>query len=193
MKNHSKHNTPFEIILSKEEQVAVANLNSVKNFTKGTFLIKEGELFKNSYFVLRGCVRHYFLIDGEEKTTNFYTENQSILISNPGKSSKSKFYLECIEDTTCSVTTFIQEEAMYKRFPRFQALCRISTEKELGEYQERFATFMISTPEQRYLNLLKNQKDLIQRVPQYQLASYIGVTPESLSRIRKRILHKKKL
>ena len=96
--------------------------------------------------------------------------------------------MECVEDTTCSVTTYAQEEAMYHKFPRFQELCRLTTEIELSEYQDRFATFMISTPEQRYLNLLKNNKQLIQRVPQYQLASYLGITPESLSSIRKRIL-----
>lgn len=189
MDSEKDNNPHFK--LTKEEQVAIDKLNAEKTFEKGTILIAKGDQFKKSYYVLKGCIRKYYLIDGEEKTTFFYTENQTVLISKNDKNDTSKFYLECIEETTCSVTTYAQEEALYKRFPRFQELCRITTEKELNKYQEMFDTYMISTPEQRYLKLLKNNKDLINRVPQYQLASYLGVKPESLSRIRKRIFLKK--
>ena len=64
-------------------------------------------------------------------------------------------------------------------------------ESELSKYQEMLATYKTDTPEQRYLNILKFRPELIQRVPQHQLASYIGVKPESLSRIRKRIFDNK--
>ncbi|CAM4517670.1 cyclic nucleotide-binding domain-containing protein [Corallococcus exiguus] len=60
-------------------------------------------------------------------------------------------------------------------------------QKVLAEQQERFASYLTDTPEQRYLKLTRTRPDLLQRIPQYQLASYIGVKPESLSRIRKRI------
>ena len=76
---------------------------------------------------------------------------------------------------------------MYKRFPRFQKMCRIQPEKALHESQEKFALYMASTPQERYLHLMDTRPDLINRVPQYQLASFLGVKPESLSRIRKRL------
>ena len=92
-----------------------------------------------------------------------------------------------MEDSTLVVCYPDRAEAMFKRFPKFESLCRILTEEDLGKTQEAFATFVISSPEERYLNLLKNRPGLINRVPQYQLASYLGIKPESLSRIRKRI------
>ena len=66
----------------------------------------------------------------------------------------------------------------------------MSIESDFGEHQERMASLLTRTPEQRYLDLMEQRPDLLQRVPQYLLASYLGVTPESLSRIRKRIVSK---
>ena len=99
----------------------------------------------------------------------------------------SKFSLECLEDSRISVVSFEKEQEIYKRFPRFERMCRETTERDLIEYQEKFANYISWSAEQRYLDLLKNRGDLLDRVPQYQLASYLGVKPESLSRIRKRI------
>jgi CRP-like cAMP-binding protein len=71
-----------------------------------------------------------------------------------------------------------------------ETLNRMGVEMELQKNQEAFAQFIMLGPEERYLNLLNNRPDLLDRVPQYQLASYLGITPESLSRIRKRIIKK---
>ena len=76
---------------------------------------------------------------------------------------------------------------MYRLFPRIESLCRIETEKKLGQFRELMAFYLASSPEERYLNLLNTRPNLLTRVPQYQLASYLGVKPESLSRIRGRI------
>jgi CRP-like cAMP-binding protein len=66
----------------------------------------------------------------------------------------------------------------------------MAIEEELGKSMDKFSSYILNGPEERYLNLLKNRPELLDRVPQYQLASYLGVTPESLSRIRKRIMIK---
>lgn len=177
--------------LSPIEQEFFENLNASKHYKKGDILLREGEQARNSYYVVTGCVRQYYLIDGEEKTTNFYTEEESILstISTINKL-PSKFYLECVEDCLVKESSYSQEAEIYEKFPRFEKLCRITTEEQLGKFQERFAIFMTSSPEERYLNLVNTRPDLLNRVPQYQLASYLGIKPESLSRIRKRILGK---
>ena len=73
-------------------------------------------------------------------------------------------------------------------FPVFEEISRIETSKMMGENQELLSNFITSSPEERYKHILKNRPDLLQIAAQHQIASYIGVTPESLSRIRKRIL-----
>ncbi|MEZ5038855.1 MAG: Crp/Fnr family transcriptional regulator [Saprospiraceae bacterium] len=177
--------------LKDKEIEAILDLVSIKTYKKGTLLLSEGEISTKCYFNFKGGVRQYYLKDGEEKTTCFYLENQSIT-SNTSTALKipAKHYLECIEDTTLAVMTHEKEEALYRQFPRLESLCRVEMELRLGQYQEMLANYMITTPEERYLNVLKYQPALLSRVPQYQLASYLGVKPESLSRIRKRILTK---
>ncbi|MEM9921331.1 MAG: Crp/Fnr family transcriptional regulator [Bacteroidota bacterium] len=177
--------------LTTEEEAAILQSTPIETLEKGHLLIREGEIPNRCFFIIKGCVRQYYLRNGEEKTTFFYTEGQSIPISTgDANRAPSKHYLECIEETTLSHSTFEQEQEMYRRFPRFETLCRIELEKQLTLYQEILADFIMTTPEERYLNLLNNNPGLLYRVPQYQLASYIGVKPESLSRIRRRILQK---
>lgn len=180
-----------KIEFSESEKKAFRELNASKYFKKGDILVEAGQILTQSFYVVQGCVRQYYLVDGEEKTTDFYTDNSSVISSNKSSNSEPcKFYLECTEDSHLKVTSYIQEAEIYSKFPRFEKLCRITTEKTLGAYQERFALFMTSTPEERYKNLVETRPDLLHRVPQYQLASYLGIQPESLSRIRKRLMEK---
>jgi DNA-binding MarR family transcriptional regulator len=79
------------------------------------------------------------------------------------------------------------EAAVFEKFPRFQTLCLLLSEELLAKNQATLDEFKTSSPEERYLNLLRTRPDVVQRVPQHQLASYLGITPQSLSRIRKRI------
>ncbi len=177
--------------LSEAEAEAVLKIIKVKSFKKGTILLKEGQVAKLCYFVLKGCIRQYFLVDGEERTTHFFTEGQPVTpYEGTFKRVPSKFYLACVEDTIVSVGTPEDEAAFFEKFPQLEPARNMAIEEELGKSHDRFSTFLLSSPEERYLNLLKTRPDLLDRVPQYQLASYLGVTPESLSRIRKRIMIK---
>lgn len=176
------------VSLTKEEQEAVLKLDPLKEFKKGDLLVKEGQYFKESFFVIKGVVRKFRTVEGEEKTNEFYIENEAIhspTSSHDGQ--QSTFSLECLEDCKINVVSFDKEKDLYKKFPRFEKLCRISTDKQLHELQEKIAIYMASSPEERYRNILDNKPDLLGRVPQYHLASYLGIKPESLSRIRKRI------
>lgn len=99
-------------------------------------------------------------------------------------------YFACSEDCTLVVANEQKENDLYQRFPKFETIARMIVRKGFGEQQVAMASYITDSPEQRYLKLMKSRPDLFQRVPQYQLASYIGVKPESLSRIRKRIIKK---
>jgi CRP-like cAMP-binding protein len=179
--------------LSTEEADAIADGMVVRECKKGTVLLREGQLSVDTYFILKGCIREYILIDGEEKTTNFFTEEQWVIsMSNFNAQSPSAHYLVCIEDTDVAVGNEQSAQAMFKKFPRFETISRAVMEVFFSEQKKILTSFLTDTPEQRYMNLLKTRPDIFQRVPQYQLASYIGVKPESLSRIRKRVLEKLK-
>ena len=178
------------IDVTPELEEALMESTFIKSFKKGTILLKEGAISNECYFILKGCIRNYYLKDGEEKTTEFYTEEQAVTPLGCGENIPSKHFLECIEDTIANVGTPEMEQENYQRFPVLESLSRALGESVIAEYKETLAEFKMASPEERYLNLLKNRPDLIQRVPQHQIASYLGIKPESLSRIRKRLSRK---
>jgi len=176
------------IELTEEEKQGILEAIPIKTFKKDTNLLKEGQVAKDAFLVIKGCIRKFYIDDGEEKTSAFYTEFQSAVnLDSMAKNNPSKYYFSCTEDTTVAILNSEKEKALYNKFPRFGEVCRIEIEKMLSESQEEISSFINSTPKERYLNLLKTRPDLVQRVPQYQLASFLGVKPETLSRIRKRI------
>ena len=174
--------------LSQEESEGIAQSMRTKSYKKGDFILKEGQISINTYFVLQGCIREYILIDGEEKTTNFFTEEQwAISLNGFTPQNPAKHNWVCAEDTTVVVGDEQQAQDLFKRFPRFETISRAIMEAAFAEQKESLASYYTDSPEQRYLKLIRSRPGLVQRVPQYHLASYIGVKPESLSRIRKRI------
>ena len=177
--------------LSQEEAEAIAEQITTKLYPKGAVLLREGEVNTHCYFVLKGCLRQYRLIDGVEKTIQFYTEEQPVtLFSSYTHKTVADCYIVCVEDSLVIVGATEAEAAMYEKFPKLMQITRAMMEQNLGKIQDDFAHFMASSPVERYLHLLATRPYLLQRVPQHQLASYLGVTPESLSRIRKRVATK---
>ncbi len=160
----------------------------IKKFKKGDFLIKEGQRNTDTYFVLTGLVRQYKLADGNEIITNFFNEGQWILsLTSFSANTVSTDYLICEETTSVVVGNEQKAQEIFKKFPRLETTSRAVMETEFAEQQKMLTSYLTDSPEQRYLKLLKDRPDIFQRVPQYQIASYIGVKPESLSRIRKRL------
>ena len=178
------------ITLTEEEKHALTSLNLFHSFKKGDVLLKEGQKTDKSFFVLKGCIRVYYVIDGEEKTTAFYTEMEGfnppcILTKTP-----SENYVSCLEDSILVIANEKMGMEMNQKFPKFDTMCKMVSEELLAKQQINFDEFRTSSPEQRYVNLLENRPDLIQRVPQHQIASYLGIKPQSLSRMRARIVDK---
>lgn len=173
--------------LSAAEKEALVQLDIFHQFPKGTVLLRAGERSQRAYFVLHGCLRSYRVVDGEERTTDLCTEAEGLTPPCVMDKGPSDRYVVCLEDAVLVVSDVSMEPLIFQRFPRFETLCRIMGEELLQKNQQAFADFRDHTPEQRYLHLTQSRPDLIQRVPQQYLASYLGITPESLSRIRKRI------
>ena len=179
------------ISLNEEEKSAISSLNLFKTVRKGTILLSEGQKSKESYFVLKGCIRVYYIIEGDEKTTAFYTEMEALTPTCVINKIPSEYFISCIEDSIVLVSNSDMEVEINNKFPKFEVMCRMLSEELLAKERVDFDEFKTSSPEQRYLNLLQKRPDLIQRVPQHQLASYLGMKPQSLSRLRTRILEKK--
>lgn len=179
------------ISLNEDEKNIILSLDLFRSVKKGTTLLQEGQKSKDSYFVLKGCIRTYYIIDGEEKTTAFYTEMDVLTPHCVIDRAPSNYFISCIEDTILTVSNSDMEVEVNSKFPKFELMCRKLSEELLAKHQIDFDEFKTSSPEQRYLNLLQKRPDLIQRVPQHQLASFLGIQPQSLSRLRARILEKK--
>ncbi|MFK7936332.1 MAG: Crp/Fnr family transcriptional regulator [Saprospiraceae bacterium] len=180
------------ISLNPAEKQALIDLDIFRSVKKGTILLAEGKRSRDAYFVLKGCIRTYYVIDGEEKTTAFYTEMEGVTPHCVISQQPSEYNIACVEDCILTISDPSMEKEIFAQFPKFESLCRVLSEELIAKQQINLDEFKTHSPEQRYLSLLEKRPDLIQRVPQYQLASYLGVTPQSLSRMKARILEKSK-
>ncbi|MGK2861816.1 MAG: Crp/Fnr family transcriptional regulator [Chitinophagaceae bacterium] len=183
-----------EVFLSTgmaEEEEFLKEFIKVIKVKKGVMLLCEGQISRNCYYLYKGCIREFYLKEGEEITTEFYTvgDNLSDDVSKLN-GIPSQFNWECAADCIVSVVPVEVEKEMYRRFPRLETLCRIEAEKKLGSYKQTVNNYMASTPEERYKNLIDTRPVLFELIPQYHIASYLGVKPESLSRIRKKLQRK---
>lgn len=180
------------VSLTEEEKRVITSSDIFHHVKKNTVLLHQGQLSFDGYFVLKGCLRTYYIIEGEEKTTAFHTEMEGVNPSCIANKKPSEYNIACVEDSIILISNPNMEAEIFAKFPKFESLCRILSEELLVRQQINFDEFKTSSPEKRYLNLLEKRPDLIQRVPQHQLASFLGIKPQSLSRIRARIIQKSK-
>lgn len=175
--------------LTGEQQQAIVDELDIREYPKGTVLLSQGERSTKCYFVLKGCIRQYSVDEeGRESTSNFYTEEQAISGFNRHRPEQASAYsFVCLEDSVVVVGEMDTEQDMYRKYGELESMTRRMMEVYMAQLQDDFAAFIASSPEERYKTLLRKRPELIDRVPQHQLASYLGVTPESLSRIKKRL------
>lgn len=179
------------VTLTEEEKSALLSLNLFHSVKKGTILLKEGQMTKDNFFVLKGCIRVYYVMDGNEKTTAFYTELEGLTPHCVFTKKPSEYFIRSVEDSILLISNEEMSKEINRKFPKFDTMCKMLSEELLAKKQIDFDEFRTSTPEKRYLNLMEKRPDLIQRVPQHQLASYLGIKPQSLSRLKARLLEKK--
>lgn len=170
------------------ERTELAQVLAVAEYPAGTRLLRCGEVAKHCYFVLEGLVREYRVIDGTDKTTTFFTERQAVVsfVSYTQQVPADHDWV-CSEDCMLLVGDFAEEQDMYRRYPKLRIIVQDMMAQHLGHAQQSLSRFKTATPTERYQQLQSDRPELIHRVSQHQLTSYLGITPESLSRIRRRL------
>jgi CRP-like cAMP-binding protein len=135
--------------LNEDEAKALEEGMVVSNFKKNFLLIKEGQTSIDTYFILKGCLRQYCVIDGEEKTTNFFTEGQWVVSLNGLTQNTPSFHnLVCMEETSLVIGNEQKAQELFKKFPRFETLARVVVEKSFAEQQQIMTSYQTDTPEQ---------------------------------------------
>lgn len=175
--------------LDEEEKSIVEKVFKERKVKRRQFILQEGDVCKYNTFVVEGCFKMYMVDpNGKEHNLQFAIENWWIGdIGSFHSEEPSRLYIEAIEN---SVILQIKKEDQWKLFvdyPKFNRIFRVLAENAMVSLQNRILQNISSTAEERYLEFLKKHPQLFNRISNVQIASYLGVTPEFLSTIRKNI------
>lgn len=164
----------------------------IRKLAAGEIYLKEGSLDKSLAYIQKGLIRVYQISDkGEDLTImlrweeHFFASHDTIIYNRP-----SRFYYQALEDTVIIEADYGEVEATLYHSPGFEKTRYHFLLHMLSEALERIETFVLLNPEERYLEIMKRHPHILQRVPDKHLATCLGITPVSLSRIRKRIANK---
>lgn len=158
-----------------------------KTFEKKDYLLKEGQICKSNYFLISGLVRSFYIDNkGNEKITHFALENWWVTnMESYVKSVPSYSSIQAIEKTTVLIIDKEELDKLFKTIPKLERFFRMITENMLIAIQRRSDIYLQMKSKDRYDDLINNFPVFAQRVPQYMIASYLEITPEYLSELRK--------
>lgn len=177
--------------LDEQEQDLLLNSVEKRTYHKNETIFTEGRISTDIYFVTKGCVRLFYNVNGNDKTAFFYTEGQFICAGESYTFNVPAIEnYQAVEETEIFIFTKEKVEILMSKAPKMEIIARIATENELIKCQRVIASFVTKTAEERYVELLSTQGELFQRVPQQYIASFLGISPETLSRIKSRIIKK---
>ena len=180
------------VSLSEQEKELILSKIETKQYKSKTVLLNAGEIAKHSYFVNSGILRSFNINDNiVEHVLHFACEGwwigdmYSLLTQKPGN-----LFIEVNEDAEVMILSKENQEELYLKIPKLERFFRILTENSLVAHQERLMDNLSLSAEERFEKFCVKYPTLIQRVPQKQIASYIGVTPEFFSKMKAKMLKK---
>ena len=176
--------------LTNEEFDTFLGCLQFQKLKRKEILIVEGDICRYAYFIKKGCLRYFHNVDGQEITGQFFFENawytdyESFLLQKPSKQN-----IDALEPTELVLLPKNELQNLYITIPKFEKFGRIMAETAFIGLRNRTELLTQQSAEERYLSLMKERPKVIERVPQHYIASYLGIKPPSLSRIRKRIMN----
>ena len=177
------------ITLDAAQKHFLHGLLEQRQVQKKEHLFRAGQICRYEYYVVRGCLRVYFLDDhGAEVNLMFPVEDWWLgdLISFT-EQTPSSLYVEALEDSQLLMINKENKESLYEKIPAFERMFRVLILRNLAVLQHRLIATISHSAEERYLAFIERYPDIPQRIPQHHIASYLGVSPEFLSKIRKKL------
>jgi CRP-like cAMP-binding protein len=178
------------ISLTDQEETLVLSRSSNRKFLKGQFVVQQGDVCKYESFVVSGCMKTFYQDnDGHEHIVMFAIENwwasdfDSFITGAP-----ATYNIQCLENTELIQFTYENLELLYKEVPKLERLFRIIFQRALVVTEKRIIGNFALPSKDRYLQFRKQYPEIDQRVPQYMIASYLGITKEFLSKIRSQLI-----
>ncbi|SHK13154.1 Crp/Fnr family transcriptional regulator [Chryseobacterium polytrichastri] len=181
------------IPLNSEEKKLVTELFKSRLYRKRQYILQEGDVCNQFNFIVRGCLRMYKIDEkGNTHIIQFAPENWWMIdIGSFHKRSPSELSIDAIEDTMVLQISHEDLIKLYISAPKFDRIFRVLIENSFVTLQNRLLQNISSTAEERYLSFMETYSHLSNRLPQTQIASFLGITPEFLSRLRNRLVKPK--
>jgi CRP-like cAMP-binding protein len=179
--------------LSDENKDLIASVFLTKTLKKGEFLVREGEIAKYGAFVCKGFLRSYVIDNkGKEHIIQFAPENWWISDkAGLTTGAASTFFIDAVEDSELLLTDLAGHLTLVEKLPGYGLSFQTGMQKRSAARDHRIVASLSATAEERYKDFLETYPNIAQRVPQHMLASYLGITPETVSRIRKQASRRK--
>ena len=181
------------VSLSMDELQLTEKYFELKTINKKEFLLQDGKICNFIAFIKSGTIRHFHIKNGDEKTCDISFENSWVTdFQSFTHDTNCIMNLQAMEET---VVFLIKKENLYKLYQecnKYETFGRIMAENVAQRATEIAMSLSSDKPEERFLNLIKNKPNIFQRIPQKYIANFLGISPESLSRLRNRIIGKEK-
>lgn len=173
-----------------QEELEIFNQSfELRRYSRKTLLLRAGEICDFEAYISKGCVRSYFINEeGAEVTLQFALEDWWVSdIASFHERIPSKIFIETLEECELLILTPESKDRLLRQVPKFERIFRIMIQRNLSRLQERLFLTITTDGKQKYLDFMQRYPQVIQRVPQHYIASYLGITPEFLSKVRKKI------
>lgn len=176
------------VFTDKETEIIDAVFHKIK-VKKGETLLNTGEIASSKYYIIEGCLRSYHIdLDGREHTVQFGIKDWWITdFTAFFTTEKAITTIEVIQDATLYKISKQDKDFLYNQIPKIDRFFRIKLEKSFATFQKRILANLSLSATERYTNFMETYPNVVKKIKNYHIASYLGITTESLSRIRKEL------